>query len=97
MSQRYGTEAPRAHANPEQHQEPARYLVVIDADGSTVARLFLATREQVAEFDAGAEEATQVTTVLVPTQGATGPEWDRALSGHSAQERAAAQVYTLAV
>ena len=53
MNQRFGSEAPRAHANTEQHQEPARYLVVIDADGSTVARLFLATREQVAEFDAG--------------------------------------------
>ena len=96
MSQRFGSEAPRAHAHTEQ-QEPARYLVVIEANGSAVARLFLATREQVAEFDAGAEEATQVTSGLVPIQGATGPEWDRALAGHIAQERAAAQVYTLDV
>jgi len=62
-----------------------------------VARLFLDTREQVAEFDAATEEATQMTAGLVPTQGANGPEWDRALGGHSPSERAAAEVYTLVV
>jgi hypothetical protein len=36
-----------------------------------------------------------MTQGLVPEAGATGPEWDPALEGHTAAERAAAQVYTL--
>ena len=94
MSQNYGTEAPRAHTQTT-HRSPARYLVVIDAGGSTVARLFLDTREPAGEFDAGTEEATQMTAGLVPSRGANGPEWDRALEGHSAAQRSAAEVYTL--
>ena len=58
-------------------------------------RLFLDTREQVAEFDGGSEEATQMMAGLVPTKGADGPEWDRALEGHSTAERSAADVYAL--
>ena len=96
MSQRFGSEAPRAHAHTEQ-QEPARYLVVIEANGSAVARLFLATREQVAEFDASTEEVTLMTRGLVPAIGAAGPEWDQALAGHSAAERQSARVFTLDV
>jgi hypothetical protein len=96
MSQGYGNEAPRAHTN-TQHQKPARYLVVIDSQGSAIAGLFLDTREQVAEFDAGAEEVANMTIGLVATTGANGPEWDRALAGHSADERNAARVYTLDV
>ncbi len=34
---------------------------------------------------------------LVPAKGADGPEWDRALQGHSQAERRAAEVYTLDV
>lgn len=34
---------------------------------------------------------------LSSVRGAQGPEWDRGLAGHSAGERAAAEVYTLAV
>ena len=94
MSQGFGGEAPRAHTH-TQHQRPARYLVVIDSEGSAIARLFLDTREQVAEFDAGAEEASRMTMGLVPITGADGPEWDRALAGHSAAERGAAHIYTL--
>jgi hypothetical protein len=96
MSQNFGSEAPRAHAQTA-HRPPARFLVVIDAGGITVARLFLETRELVAEFDAGTEEATQMTAGLVPLRGANGPEWDRALDGHSAAERASAEVYELRV
>ena len=96
MGQGFGSEAPRTHIQTA-HRLPARYLVVIDSGGSAVARLYLATRELVAEFDAGTEEATQMTAGLVPTRGATGPEWDRALEGHSASERSAAEVYTLSV
>ena len=62
-----------------------------------MARLFLETRELVAEFDAGTEEAAQMMAGLVPARGADGPEWDRALEGHSAAERRAAEVYTLDV
>ena len=96
MSQSFGRETPTAHSqNP--HRQPARFLVVIDSGGSAVARLFLETREQVAEFDAGTEEAAQMTAGLLPSRGADGPEWDRALEGHSSAERRAAEVYTLAV
>lgn len=96
MSQSFGGEAPRAHGQTS-HRAPARYLVVIDAGGFVVARLFLATREPVAEFDAATEEAAQMTAGLVPSKGADGPEWDGALEGHSADQRRAADVYTLAV
>jgi hypothetical protein len=96
MSQGFGSESPRAHTQTS-HRKPARYLVVIDSGGFVLARLFLETREQVAEFDAGTEEAAQMMAGLMPAKGADGPEWDRALEGHSAAERRAADVYTLAV
>jgi hypothetical protein len=96
MSQGFGIESPRAHIQTS-HRKPARYLVVIDSGGFVVARLFLDTRELVAEFDAATEEATQMTAGLVPTKGADGTEWDRALEGHSTAERSAAEVYTLDV
>lgn len=96
MSQVFGRESPGVHAQTV-HRQPARYLVVIDSGGSLVARLFLDTREQVAEFDAGTEEAAQMTAGLQPSKGADGPEWDRALEGHSAAERQGAEVYTLNV
>ncbi|HMO47650.1 MAG TPA: hypothetical protein PKB14_16680 [Rubrivivax sp.] len=94
MSQDYGSESPRAHQQTD-HRRPARYLVVISAGGPMLARLFLDTREQVAEFDAGSEEAVQMTSGLVAARGAEGSEWDRALQGHSAAERRAAEVYRL--
>ena len=96
MSQGFGSESPRAHSQTV-HRQPARYLVVIDSGGFAVARLFLASRELVAEFDAATEEAAQMTAGLVPTQGAGSAEWDRALEGHSAAERSAAEIYTLDV
>lgn len=96
MSQGFGGESPRAHTQTS-HRKPARYLVVIDSGGFAIARLFLDTREQVAEFDAGTEEAAQMTAGLVPSRGADGTEWDRPLEGHSAAERSAADVYTLDV
>ncbi len=94
MSQGFGNESPRAHAQTA-HRKPARYLVLIESGGSGVARLFLDTREQVAEFDAGTEEVAQMTLGLVPTLGASGPEWDRPLEGHSAAERQAGKVFLL--
>jgi hypothetical protein len=94
MSRGYGREVPAPHAQAE-HQPSARYLVLIRAGDATVARLFVESRVQVAEFDAAAEEVTNMTSGLLPTQGASGREWDRALAGHTAQERADAEVYTL--
>jgi hypothetical protein len=94
MNQGFGGESPRRHQQTT-HKVASRYLVVIDSGGFAVARLFLATREQVAEFDASTEETVQMTRGLVPATGANGVEWDQALKGHSAAERAAAEVYTL--
>ena len=96
VNQGFGSESPRAHTQTS-HRQPARYLVVIDSGGSAIARLFLDTREQVAEFDAATEEAAQMTGGLVPSKGADGIEWDRALEGHSAAERRDADIYTLDV
>ena len=96
MSQTFGMETPREHPSTP-HRKPVRYLVVIDAGGSMVARLFLDAREMVAEFDAAVEEVAAMTNGLVPQLGALGPEWDLALQGHSAVERAAAMVYTLQI
>ena len=77
------------------HRKPTRYLVIIDSGGSAVARLFLDTREQVAEFDAAIEEVALMTRGLAPVRSAHLPEWDHALAGHSSDERRAAEVYTL--
>ena len=96
MAMNYGVPAASAPAaSPE--QEPARYLVLIDAGGTRVARLYLQSRLAVAEFDAGAEEVTRMTGTLLPTRSALQPEWDAALAGHSEAERRGADVYTLAV
>lgn len=96
MSQTFGGEAPAPHRHTE-HRPRAHYLVVIESGGVRLARLLLASREQVAEFDAGTEEAAQMIAGLVPAKGADGIEWDRALQGHSHAERRAAEVYTLDV
>ena len=94
MNQGFGNESPRAH-HLAPHRPPTRFMVVIESGGSTVARLVQEDGQAVAEFDAGTEEAAQMARGLVPVTGATGPEWDRALGGHSAAERAAAVVYRL--
>lgn len=96
MEQGYGIAAHAAH-QVDEHRAPARYLVIIDAGGTMVARLFLATRQPVAEFDAGSEEVAVMTQGLAASRGADGPEWDEALAGHNRHERAAADVYALDV
>lgn len=90
----FGIEARGKHPSGS-HRPPARYLLLIDAGGSTVAQLFTATREFAGEFDAGSEEVAVMTQRLKTGGGADAPEWDHALKGHSAAERAAAVVYTL--
>jgi len=94
MSFGFGNELPRAHGNTTPRPR-SRYLVVIDSGGFMVARLFLESREQVAEFDASTEEVAQMIGHLQPRSDAGDPAWDRALAGHSAAERAQARVYVL--
>jgi hypothetical protein len=96
MAQVFGNEIPRRHTEAPTRQA-TRYLVLIESGGYVVARLFVDSREQVAEFDASTEEVTVMIHGLVAARGAEGPEWDRALAGHSASERRAARVYTLDV
>ena len=93
MSQGFGREVPARHIQTA-HREAIKYLVVIPAAEGPIAKLLLANREQTSEFDANTEEATSMTYGLTALVGATGPEWDKALSGHSTAERAAAKVYT---
>ena len=96
MNQGFGHEVPARHAG-HALRPVSRYLVVIGSADGSLARLLLADRSQAAEFDAGAEEVGQLIQAAEVTTGAAGAEWDRALSGHTAAERAAALVYTLAV
>ena len=96
MSDGFGNEVPRAHGNTSPRAR-ARYLVVIDSGGFMVARLFLESREQVAEFDASTEEVAQMIGHLKAETNAGEPPWDRALAGHSASERAQARVYVLEI
>jgi len=96
MSHGFGNELPRAHGNTSPRAR-SRYLVVIDSGGFTVARLFVESREQVAEFDAGTEEVAQMIMHLQPDSDASDAQWDRALAGHSAIERAQARVYVLGI
>lgn len=96
MSQDFGRERPAPHAQTV-HREPARFLVLIESAGTVLARLFLASRVQVAEFDAATEEITQMIAGLQPSLEAGEPSWDQALAGHSPDERLAAEVYRLAI
>ena len=94
MNHGYGIEAPGEHHHGP-HRKPLRYVIIIEEAGSRVARLFLATREQVGEDDAGAEEVADLLKGRQPARSANDPVWDAALRGNSVAERAAAEVYTL--
>lgn len=96
MSHGFGQEIPGRHVQ-GLHRKAARYLVLISSGGFAVARLLAESGEQVAEFDASTAETAVMTRGLTPVNGAGGAEWDRALAGHSAEERAAAEVYTLEI
>jgi hypothetical protein len=96
MSHGFGIELPRAHGDTSLRSH-VRYLVVIESGGFMVARLFLESREQVAEFDASTEEVAQMIMHLQADNNAGDPQWDRALAGHSAAERAEARVYVLEI
>lgn len=94
MDDGYGIEKPEAHHS-EPRRAPARFLVLIASGSGEVAKLFAANRALSEEIDAATEQVVEMTRGLTPTHGALDAEWDRALAGHSAEERAAAEVYTL--
>jgi hypothetical protein len=96
MNNGFGIPSPSPHHATTRHA-PVRYVVVIESAGARIARLFPASREQIGELDSATEEATQMTQGLVPERSAGEAVWDRALAGHNAAERAAAEVYTLDV
>jgi hypothetical protein len=96
MNHGFGIERPAPHHRSAQ-QPAARYMILIEAGGAMTALMFTQTREQVAEFDAGSEEVALMVRGLQPQVGANGSEWDAALGGQSADERAAARVFTLDV
>lgn len=78
------------------HSSPVRFLIVIDSGGSMVARLFDVDRAHVLDMDASTEDVVATIVGAVPVDGgATAPEWDAALAGHSVDERASARVYAL--
>jgi hypothetical protein len=84
------------HCEPYMHTHPpARFLVLIEAAGPMIARLFDARRVHLADFDAASEEVAVMTSGVVPERGASGSEWGTALEGHSAAEREAALVFKL--
>lgn len=94
MNHGFGHEVPVRHT-PRELRQVTRYLVIISAGAVPVARFFTHNHEPVAEIDAGTEEVAVMTAGAAATTGATGPEWDRGLVGHSADERASAIVYML--
>ena len=82
---------------PHAHRPPARYLVLIDADGARTALLFTEERQQAGDFDASSEEVAVMVRGLRATQSAEGADWDRALGGHSREDRRTAEVFVLDV
>jgi hypothetical protein len=94
MEHGFGQALPERHVQPT-HRPVSRYLVLIASGEAPLARLFLPNFEQVGEFDATTEEVARMLQSLTPHIGASGAQWDAALMGHTAQERAAAQVYLL--
>ncbi|MDH5537844.1 MAG: hypothetical protein OEY03_00445 [Rhizobacter sp.] len=94
MGEGFGIEVPGPHSTMSR-RPPARYLVIIGSGGVNIARLFMDSLEPAGEFDAATEEVTVLTRGHSPVQGATGPEWDKALQGHNAAERRAAKVFTI--
>ncbi len=96
MSQDYGQSKPSPHTDAE-HRPAARWLVLIDAAGVSLARFYRDDRHLVSEIDGGSEEVAVMTRGLPVQRGATGPEWNAALGGHTEAERRSASVYRLDV
>jgi hypothetical protein len=79
------------------HSSPVKYVILIEAGGSMVARLFDARRVHISDVDGASEDVVIMTDGVTPEHAGTRPEWAPALAGHNDTERAAAQLYTLPV
>lgn len=75
--------------------KPVKFLVLIEAGDGMVARFFDENRVHMSDIDASSEEVAVMTRGLTPAHAGTDVTWLKALSGHNAAERAAAQIYTL--
>ncbi|WKB52931.1 hypothetical protein [Eleftheria terrae] len=75
----------------------ATFLVLIESGGPMEALLFDAERRLVAEIDATSEEVGVMTAGLTPERAGADEAWRQALRGHSAEERAQALIYRLAL
>ncbi len=79
------------------HSSPVKYVILIEAGGAMVARLFDAGRVHITDVDAASEDVVLMTEGLSCEHAGTRPEWAAALVGHNDSERAAAQLYVLPV
>ena len=75
--------------------KPVKFLVLIDAGDGMVARFFDEHKVHMSDIDASSEEVGVMTKGLTPAPIGTDTAWQHALSSHNAEERAAAQIYTL--
>ena len=75
--------------------KPVKYLVLIDAAGSPVARLFDADQAHILDIDATSEEVVDMTGGHTPEYNGADARWDKTLQGHTSQERETAQIFTL--
>lgn len=79
------------------HSSPVKFVILIEAGGPMVARLFDANRVHITDMDAASEDVALMTEGLPSEHAGARPEWAPALAGHNDAERAAAQLYVLPV
>jgi hypothetical protein len=77
--------------------KPVKYLVLIEAAGAPVARLFDGDNAHILDIDATSEEVVDMTGGHVPEHTGADARWDSLLGGHTAQERRDAQIFTLEI
>lgn len=99
MAQNYGIPASGEHHGRAPTRPAARYLVLIDAaaDGARLARLFTSEHAELTELDGSAPEVLAMVHGQTALGNAVGAEWNVALASHTAEERAAAQVFELSI
>ena len=79
------------------HKSPAKYLVLIESDGESLAKLYDERHVEVNDIDGASEEVAVMTRGLTPTRIGNDAPWAQVLAGHSEAERRAARVFTLDV
>jgi len=75
--------------------KPVKFLVLIEAGDGMVARFFDANHVHMSDIDASSEEVAVMTRGLLPEHAGNDGPWRQVLSSHNAEERDAAQIYTL--